>query len=96
MLEIRQTSSGVSFGVKLQPKASKTAIIGELGGALKISVNAPPVDGKANEALVWFVAELLKVPRSSVTIAAGTSSRNKVIRVEGVTADQVRFRLKVW
>ena len=96
MIEIRETSSGVSFGVKLQPKASKTAIIGELDGALKISVNAPPVDGKANEALVKFIAQLLKVARSSVTIAAGASSRNKVIRVEGVTADQVSWRLKVW
>ena len=96
MIEIRETSSGVSFAVKLQPKASKTAIIGEMDGALKISVNAPPVDGKANEALVKFVAQLLKVARSSVTIAAGASSRNKVIRVEGVTADQVSWRLKVW
>jgi uncharacterized protein (TIGR00251 family) len=96
MIEIREISSGVSFAVKLQPKASKTAIIGELDGALKISVNAPPVEGRANDALVRFVAELLKVARSSVTIAAGASSRNKVIRVEGVTADQVRWRLKVW
>jgi uncharacterized protein len=96
MIEIRETSSGVSFAVKLQPKASKTAIIGELDGALKISVNAPPVEGRANDALVKFVAQLLKVARSSVTIAAGASSRNKVIRVEGLTAEQVRWRLKVW
>jgi uncharacterized protein (TIGR00251 family) len=96
MIEIRETSSGVSFAVKLQPKASKTAIIGEVEGALKISVNAPPVEGRANDALVKFIAQLLKVARSSVTIAAGASSRNKVIRVEGVTADQVRWRLKVW
>ncbi len=96
MIEIRETSSGVSFGVRLQPKAKKTAIIGELDGALKLGVTDPPVDGRANEALVRFIAELLKVSRASVTIAAGATTRNKVIRVEGVTAEQVRFRLKVW
>ncbi|ABF43205.1 protein of unknown function DUF167 [Candidatus Koribacter versatilis Ellin345] len=96
MIEIRETSSGVSFAVRLQPKAKKTAIIGELNGALKLGVTDPPIDGRANEALIRFVAGLLKVTRSSVTIAAGESSRNKVIRIEGVTAEQVRFRLKVW
>lgn len=96
MIEIRETSSGVSFEVRLQPRAKKTAIIGELDGALKLGVTDPPIEGRANEALIRFIAELLKVARSSVTIAAGASSRNKVIRVEGVTAEQVRFRLKVW
>ena len=96
VIEIRETSSGVSFAVRLQPKAKKTAIIGELDGALKLGVTDPPIDGRANEALVRFIAQLLKVARSSVTIAAGETSRNKVIRVEGVTAEQVRFRLKVW
>jgi len=96
VIEIRETSSGVSFAVRLQPRAKKTAIIGELDGALKLSVTDPPIDGRANDALVRFIADLLKVARSSVTIAAGESNRNKVIRVEGVTAEQVRFRLKVW
>ncbi len=96
MIEIRETSSGVSFAVRLQPRAKKTAIIGEMDGALKLSVTDPPIEGRANEALVRFIADLLKVSRSSVTIAAGESNRNKVIRVEGVTAEQVRFRLKVW
>ena len=96
MIDIRETASGVSFAVRLQPKAKKTAIIGELDGALKLGVTEPPIEGRANDALVRFVAGLLKVARSSVTIAAGVSSRNKVIRVEGVTAEQVRFRLKVW
>jgi len=96
VIEICETSSGVSFAVRLQPRAKKTAIIGELDGALKLSVTDPPIDGRANDALMRFIADLLKVARSSVTIAAGESNRNKVIRVEGVTAEQVRFRLKVW
>lgn len=93
MIDIRETAAGVTLSVRLQPKASKTAVVGEMEGALKLAVTAPPVDGRANEACVRFLAELLKVARSSVTIAAGASSRNKVIRIDGVTADQVRSRL---
>lgn len=93
MIDIREHESGVTLTVRLQPKASKTAIVGEMEGALKIAVTAPPVDGRANEACTRFLAELLKVARSSVTIAAGASSRNKVIRIDGVTAEQVRSRL---
>lgn len=95
MIDIRETTSGVTLTVRLQPKAKKTAIVGELDGALKLAVTAPPVEGRANEALLRFVAELLKVARSSVTIAAGASSRNKVIRIAGLTAEQVRSRLKL-
>ena len=93
MIDIREHESGVTLTVRLQPKASKTAIVGEMEGALKIAVTAPPVDGRANEACTRFLAELLKVARSSVTIAAGAFSRNKVIRIDGVTAEQVRSRL---
>lgn len=93
MIDIRESNSGVTLTVRLQPKASKTAVLGEMDGALKITVTAPPVDGRANDACIRFLAELLKVARSSVTIAAGASSRNKVIRIDGVTADQVRSRL---
>jgi hypothetical protein len=92
---MRETASGVSFTVRLQPKAKKTALVAELDGALKVAVTAPPIEGRANEALIRFLAELLKVARSSVTIAAGASSRNKVIRIEGLTAEQVRSRLKI-
>ena len=60
---------------------------------MKIALTAPPVDGKANEACIEFFAKLLKVPRSSVTIAAGQTSRNKVVRVAGVTAAELRERL---
>ncbi len=90
---IRDTSEGSSFQVRVQPRARKNAIVGELGGALKLALTAPPVEGRANEACIAFLAELLNVPRSSVTIAAGHSSRNKVIRVAGVSADQVKAKL---
>ena len=63
--------------------APRNAITGELGDALKVSLTTPPVEGRANEACIEFFSKLLKVPRSSVTIASGQTSRNKVIRVAG-------------
>jgi uncharacterized protein len=93
MVAIQNSPTGATFAVKVHPRAKKNAITGEVGDALKLAVTAPPADGKANEACIDFFAELLKVPRSSVTIAAGHASRNKVIRVAGLTAQQVRDRL---
>jgi uncharacterized protein len=93
MLAIRENADGVSFAVRVHPRAKKNAITGELGDALKVSLTTPPIEGRANEACVEFFAKLLKVPRSSVTIASGQTSRNKMIRVAGVTAPQVRERL---
>jgi uncharacterized protein len=94
LLSIRELQGGVEFAVKVHPRAKKNAITGELGGALKVSLTAPPVDGRANEACIEFFAKLLKVPRSSVTIASGQSSRNKVIRVAGISVEDARERLR--
>jgi len=93
MLPIRETEDGATFAVKVHPRARKNAITGEIGNALKVSLTTPPVEGRANEACIEFFAKLLKVPRSSVTIASGQSSRNKVIRVAGLTAQEVRARI---
>ncbi len=93
MIDIREDESAVTFAVKIHPRAKKNAITGEIGDALKVSLTAPPVEGRANQACIEFFAKLLKVPRSSVTIASGQGSRNKVICVAGVTAQQVRARL---
>ncbi len=93
MAAIKDSSAGATFAVKVHPRAKKNVITGEVGEALKLSLTAPPADGKANEACIEFFAKLLKVPRSSVTIAAGQTSRNKVIRVTGLSAEEVRKRL---
>ena len=93
MVAIQNSPSGVTFAVIVHPRAKKNAITGEVGNALKLALTAPPVDGKANEACIEFFAKLLNLPRSSVTIASGQTSRNKVIRVAGLTAQQVRDRL---
>jgi uncharacterized protein (TIGR00251 family) len=93
MVAINNSPSGTTFAVKVHPRAKKNAITGEVGDALKLALTAPPVDDKANGACIDFFAKLLEVPRSSVTIAAGQNGRNKVIRVFGVTAREVRERL---
>jgi len=95
MVTLHESSGGVTFAVKVHPRAKKNAITGEVGDALKVSLTAPPVEGKANEACIDFFARLLKVPRSSVSIASGQTSRNKVIRATGLTAEQVRERLGI-
>ena len=93
MIPLHEWGGGVSFALKVHPRAKKNAITGEVGDALKVSLTTPPVNGRANEACVEFFAKLLKVPRSSVTIASGQTGRNKVMRIAGVTAQQVRERL---
>lgn len=93
MIPLGHSDSGVTFSVKVHPAQRKMPSTGELGDALKLSLTAPPVEGRANDACIDFFAKLLKVPRSSVTIASGAGSRNKVIRVTGLTAQQVRERL---
>jgi uncharacterized protein (TIGR00251 family) len=93
LITIQQTVGGVTFAVKVHPRARKNSVTGELGDTLKLSLTAPPIDGKANQACIEFFAKLLKVPRSSVTIASGQSSRNKVMRVAGLSAEQVRKRI---
>jgi uncharacterized protein (TIGR00251 family) len=93
MISLREGGGAVSFSVRVHPRAKKNGITGEMGDALKLSLTTPPVEGRANEACIEFFAKLLKVPRSSVTIASGQNSRNKVIRVAGLTAEEVRARL---
>ncbi len=68
---------------------------GEVGNALKLSLAASPVDGKANAACIEFFAKLLKVPRSSVTIASGQTSRNKMVRVAEISAEEARKGIRM-
>ena len=93
MIPVRDTPAGASFAVKVHPRAKKSAVTGAVGDALKIALTAAPVEGKANRACVEMLAEVLSVPRSSVSIAAGESSRQKVVLVAGLSAEQVRARL---
>jgi len=93
MVSVTESPGSITFPVKVHPRAKKSAITGEVGGALKLSLTAPPVDGAANEACVEFFAKSLKVRRTSVSIASGERSRSKIVRVAGVTAKQFWERL---
>jgi len=95
MVALHETSAGISFAVKIHPRAKKNAITGEIGDAVKLALTAPPVEGRANQACIEFFANLLELPRSSVTIASGQTSRRKVIRVAGLSADELRRRLGI-
>ena len=90
---IKSTPAGVTISVHVAPRASANKIMGMHNGALKVALTAPPVEGAANKALVEFVARSLDVPRSAVTILSGATSRNKVIQVSGLTAEQALARL---
>jgi len=90
LIPVHDAADCVSFAVKVQPRAKRNAITGELGDALKISLTAPPVEDRANHACIEFFANLLKVSRSSVTIASGKTRRRKIIRVKGLSAAQVK------
>jgi hypothetical protein len=94
LIPIHDTPAGATFQVKVHPRARKNAVTGVLDKALKLALTAPPIEGRANEACIEFIAKFLNVPRSSVTIAAGESSRQKLIRVAGVRAAQVEEKLR--
>jgi uncharacterized protein (TIGR00251 family) len=80
--------------VKVHPRARHTALTGTLGGAWKLSLAAPPVDGKANDECVRFFAEWAGVPRSRVRILTGLTSRTKVVEIEGVPQEDLERRLR--
>ena len=94
MIAIRETPAGATFAVRVQPRARRNAITGVVGDALKLALTAPPVKGKANQTCIEFLAELLNVPRGSVTIVGGQTSRNKIIRIVGRTAAEVEQLLR--
>ena len=93
MIPIHESAKGISFAVKVHPRARKNAITGTVGDALKLALTAPPVEGKANQAVIEFFSDLFAIPRSSVTIASGEISRNKVIRIAGVSKPSAEQRL---
>ncbi len=84
MIHIKETETGCTFEIRVTPKARKPGVGGEHAGALKVSVNAPPEDGKANAAVIAAIAKWLGTSKSNVDIIAGHTSRIKTIHVRGV------------
>ena len=89
MLEVQEREGTAVFSVRVQPRASKDEISGEMAGALKVRLHAPAVENRANEALIEFLAGLLKTPRSAVRIRSGERGRTKLVEIRGVTRQQV-------
>lgn len=90
---IEPTSTGINIRIYVAPRASVNKVVGVHNGAIKISLTAPPVDGAANKALLEFLAGALGVPRSSLSLVSGHTSRNKLVRVVGVTAEATMRKL---
>jgi uncharacterized protein (TIGR00251 family) len=90
---IEATPSGVRIRLRVQPRAARTEVVGEHGDALRVRLTAAPVEGAANEALVRFLAKRLGVARSMVHLVAGQTARIKVVKVEGISAQEARVRL---
>jgi len=96
-LEITRQGDGVRFRVKVQARARREELAGIQGGVLRLRVTAPPVEGRANQAVVELLAECLRIPKSSIKIAAGGRSPVKLVEVEGLDSatalDRLRRRL---
>jgi len=89
MIPLRETETGVIFRIRVVPRASRSEPAGIQDDALKLRITAPPVEGKANEACITLLAELLGVKRTQVAIIAGHGSRTKTVAVDGVKAKEI-------
>lgn len=92
-ITLRDTPDGCILPVRVHPGAKRNAVNGTHDGALKISLTTPPTDGRANEALIAFVAEHLRLPRARVTLLTGATSRSKTLRIAGKSAAEVQAAL---
>ncbi|MDX2031087.1 MAG: DUF167 domain-containing protein [Blastocatellia bacterium] len=94
MIPITEKGDGVSFAVRVQPRASRSGVAGEIDGALKLRLAAPPVDGEANEELIRLLAKLLDVPRAYISLLSGATSKNKIVLVRNISATTCRMKLE--
>ncbi len=92
-IRIEGRGSAVRLSVRVQPRASRSEVVGEHDGALKVRLAAPPVEGEANRELVRFLSKLLGVAPSRVSVVAGATGKSKVVEVEGVSVADVERAL---
>lgn len=88
-------SPSCTLAIKAIPNAPRSEVAGWLGDALKIKIQAPPVEGRANDALCEFLADRLDLPRRAVTVLRGDTSRQKLVRIDGLSLEAARARLGV-
>lgn len=89
------TPNGVRVFLYVQPNASKSELVGEYNRQLKVKIKAPPIDGKANEAIIEFFSEALEVPRKNLEILRGGKSRGKILLIRGLTIQEVNSKLSL-
>lgn len=90
---LREAPDGVLLEIVVQPRASRTRVVGEHGERLKLQIAAPPVDGEANAAVIEFLADLFEVAKRDVELVAGSTGKRKTVLVRGVDAAQAASRL---
>jgi len=90
---LKSTKDGVVIFIHLTPRAKRDAVEGQHGDALKVKIKAPPVDGKANDYLLKFIAGKLSIPRANLALIRGETSRDKQVLVTGLDETEIRSRL---
>ncbi|MBL7016145.1 MAG: YggU family protein [Kiritimatiellales bacterium] len=90
---MNETATGLDLRIKVVPRASKNEIQGLHDGALKIRLTTPPVDGKANQALIKFLSKTLKISKAQIELVQGETSRLKTLRISGITKQQLYTKL---
>ena len=90
---IKQSDDGIIITVHAVPRAAKDAVQGLHGDALKIRLHAPPVDGKANEALISFLSKMLNIPKGNIALKSGATQRRKIVFIAGISKLEVEKRL---
>ncbi|HPQ80104.1 MAG TPA: DUF167 domain-containing protein [bacterium] len=88
-LVVKERADGVTFECRVAPRAGKSAVKGVRNGALHLALGAPPVDGRANEELVKYLATLLRVSKSRVFILSGERGRTKLVFIQGIKPDEL-------
>ena len=96
MIPIRREADGSSFDVQVQPRSSRAAVEGPKGGALRLRLTAPPVEGAANRQCIELLSEALGVPKSALTIISGATAKRKRIHVRGLEPAAAEAKLKIF
>jgi uncharacterized protein len=93
VIDIQERKNGVSFPVQVLPRSSRCALVGVQEGAIRLKLTSPPVEGRANEECLEFLAELLEVKKGQIDIVRGHKSRKKIVQVDGLTRERLETRL---
>ena len=90
MIQFSEDNRGLTFAVRIVPRASRSEIAGEQSGALRLRIAAAPVEGAANQELIKLLAKSFKLPQKAVEIVSGAASKNKIVRIQGADATRLR------